>query len=218
MRISTQLGLYGRVAMKPKNGWRPCVTDRLVECHSPPAFPIRKAQSGASQYCYFDIRFPLTLSIYIFFVLLLLLLLLLLLSLLPSCPAAAAAAAVGAIKGGEIRRSSSGCLVLRCHLIRPAGRCSTFRRRQSEATAGESQTRSVSHPPFRAAGMPVAIARHDRSQPGETHDRKTLEIEFSWFMKFYQWHDAHSQYCRSWLKFTDTRGSWPEVLDAEEAS
>ena len=66
MRISTQLGLYGRVAMKPKNGWRPCVTDRLVECHSPPAFPIRKAQSGASQYCYFDIRFPLTLSIYIF--------------------------------------------------------------------------------------------------------------------------------------------------------
>lgn len=81
------------------------------------------------------------------------------------------------VTGREIRRKASWRLVVRSHLVRPAGRCSTIWRWQSQAIVGEGQTRCLPYSPFCSARMPISTPRNDRSQPREKDDGK-----LDWFL------------------------------------
>lgn len=76
------------------------------------------------------------------------------------------------LAGRKVRRTESGRLVVRRHIVRVARRRATLRRRQLTSAVGKSKKRCLSHTSFRTARLSEFTPGYDRGQSGKTIDRK----------------------------------------------
>lgn len=76
------------------------------------------------------------------------------------------------VAGRKVRRTKSGRLVVRRHIVRTARRRAALRRRQLAPAVGKSEKRLISHTALRAARLSELAQGHDRGQSGKTVNRK----------------------------------------------